>query len=154
MLRIVPMNRELCHRLYQDWENDPAIYMEGQEFFTYHYDEGSVNKRFDRQQTEDRRYFAILLNEEIIGEVLLKSIDFQQKSCVLSIHLQNDEVKGKGYGTEAERLAIAYAFDELGMETVFADVLKKNLRSQHILHKLGFTQVNEDEQFVYYQLKK
>ena len=32
--------------------------------------------------------------------------------------MQNDAMKGKGYGTQAERLAVKTAFDELGMAAV------------------------------------
>ena len=32
------MTRELCHELYQGWENDPAIYMDMDLFTVYQYD--------------------------------------------------------------------------------------------------------------------
>lgn len=44
--------------------------------------------------------------------------------------MQNDAVKDKGYGTQAERLAVKYAFDQLGMVAVNADTVLKNTRSQ------------------------
>lgn len=77
-----------------------------------------------------------------IGEVQLKQIDYGKKECTLSIHMQNDAVKGKGYGTKAEQLAIEYAFKELGMNAVNADSVKKNARSQHVMEKVGFKLVN------------
>ena len=52
--------------------------------------------------------------------------------------MQNDSYKGKGYGTTAEKLAVEYAFSELGMTAVNADTIIKNKRSQHILEKIGF----------------
>lgn len=39
----------------------------------------------------------------------------------------------KGYGTEAEKLAINYAFDEMGMVAVNTHTVLKNIRSQHVL---------------------
>lgn len=39
--------------------------------------------------------------------------------------MQNDAMKGKGYGTQAGRLAVKTAFDELGMAAVNADTIKK-----------------------------
>ena len=74
--------------------------------------------------------------------------------CTLSIHMQNGDVKGKGYGTEAERLAIQYAFEKLGMMAVNADTAVKNQRSQHILDKLGFEFIREEGDFRYYRLEK
>ena len=37
-IQLVPMTRELCHALYKDWENDPAIYMDMTLFHSYKYD--------------------------------------------------------------------------------------------------------------------
>lgn len=70
----------------------------------------------------------------------------------MSIHLQNDAVKGKGYGTQAERLAVQYAFNELGMKTIHADAILKNTRSQHVLEKVGFQLLGEDDAFKYYRI--
>jgi RimJ/RimL family protein N-acetyltransferase len=76
------------------------------------------------------------------------------KTGNLAIHLVNDSVKGKGYGSEAEGLIINYAFDQIGLNTVYADTVLRNKRSQHVLEKLGFKYVYEDEVFKYYELKK
>ena len=60
----------------------------------------------------------------------------------------------KGYGTEAEKLAINYAFDEMVMVAVNADTVLKNIRSQHILDKIGFQFLKEEGAFRYYRLEK
>jgi len=117
------MTKELCHKLYRDWENDAS-----------------------------RILFAIMLGDRPIGEVQLKQIDRRNRECTLSIHMQNDAVKGKGYGTWAERLAVRYAFDELGMAAVNADTVIKNVRSQHVLEKVGFKLIREDGDFRYYRI--
>ena len=69
----------------------------------------------------------------------------------MGIHLQNDAVKEKGYGTQAERLILQYAFNELGMVAVNADAVLKNTRSQHVLEKVGFCYTHEDDTFKYYR---
>ncbi|MBQ5868939.1 MAG: GNAT family N-acetyltransferase, partial [Lachnospiraceae bacterium] len=66
----------------------------------------------------------------------------------------NDKFKGKGYGTKAEQLAIAYAFDELKMKKVNADVIHKNKRSQHVLEKVGFQFIYADEERKHYQISR
>lgn len=98
-------------------------------------------------------FFAIMLEDKPIGELQLKRIDQEKAECTLSIHLQNDAVKGKGYGTQAVRLAVKYAFDELGMASVNADAVLKNTRSQHVLEKVGFHFTGEDEMFKYYRIE-
>ncbi|WP_372754824.1 GNAT family N-acetyltransferase [Labilibaculum sp.] len=46
---------------------------------------------------------------------------------------------GKGYVTEATKAAIRYAFTELKFTEIFSMTLISNVKSQHILDKLGFT---------------
>lgn len=145
------MTRELCHELYKSWENDPAIYYDMNLFTTYKYDENAVNRYFESKQNPSRILFAIMKDGKPIGELQLKSIDQESKECSLSIHMQNDAVKGHGYGTRAEQLALQYAFDTLGMVAVNADTVIKNTRSQHVLEKIGFQYVGEKDGFKYYR---
>lgn len=149
-----PMTRELCHQLYKDWENDAAIYMDMTKFRPFRYNAAEVDRYFDSRQEPTRRLFAILYRDAPIGELQLKQIDAGKKTCILSIHLQNDSVKGRGFGTEAERLAVGYAFDTLGMDTVFADTVLKNTRSQHVLEKAGFRFCREEGLFRYYRIDR
>ena len=148
------MTRELCHELYKGWQNDDSIYLDMSMFKSFEYSPEKVDKYFDSKQEPTRILFAIMLEDKPIGEVQLKQIDFDNKECELSIHMQNDDAKGKGYGTEAERLAIQYAFEELGLEIVNADTIVKNVRSQHILEKLGFKLIKEAGYFRYCQLRR
>ena len=68
--------------------------------------------------------------------------------------MQNDAMKGMGYGTQAGRLAVKTVFDELGMAAVNADTIGKNTRSQYVLEKVGFRFVGEDETFKYYRIEQ
>lgn len=145
------MTRELCHELYRSWENDPAIYSDLDLFTPYHYDKDTVNKYFDSKQSPSRILFAIMREGKPIGELHLKQIDTENKECTLSIHMQNDTVKGRGYGTCAEKLVLKYAFDVLGMAAVNADTVVKNTRSQHVLEKAGFQYTGERDGFKYYR---
>lgn len=145
------MTRDLCHRLYKNFTNDPDIYMDMAVFTPFVYDEERVNALFDKKSVPGRVYLAVMLGAQPIGEISLKQIDLVKKECTFGIHLQSDAVKGRGYGTTAERLMLQYAFEELGMETILADAVRKNRRSQHILLKIGFVKTGEDEMSVYYR---
>ena len=148
------MTRKLCHQLYMSWENDPSIYMDMSLFTAYKYDENTVNTYFETKQNPSRILFAIMKNEKPIGELQLKDINQTNRECTLSIHLQNDTVKGKGYGTRAEQLAIQYAFEVLNMVAVNADTIIKNTRSQHVLEKVGFKLIREEYGFKYYRFER
>lgn len=154
MITLVPMTREMCHEFYREFQNDPAIYMDMSRFSEFVYTPEWVDRYFDRQQVESRRLFVIMAGDCPVGEVKLHHIDWETRECTLGIHMRNDSVKGKGYGTRAEQLVVQYAFDELGMEAVNADAVLKNTRSQYVLEKVGFQFLREDETYKYYRIKK
>lgn len=154
-LQLVPSTKELCRAYYRVFEHDPALFEDKSKLVPYVYDEAAADAKFEeRQKHTDRRPFYILLKGEVIGELVLKHIEPENKRCTLGICLVNDKVKNRGYGTAAEKLALAYAFGELGMDEVLADTLLGNTRSQHVLNKLGFRFVSEDEHFKYYRITK
>lgn len=154
LLSLRPMSRELCHEFYREFDRDPDTFMDMSLFKHFEYNSKWVDRFFDRRQDPNRVIFAVMRDGKPIGQVDLKHIDFVKKECELSIHMQNDSVKGRGYGTRAERLALKYAFEVLGMETVNADAVLKNTRSQHVLEKVGFRFVSEDETCKYYRCER
>ncbi len=151
---LTPMTNALYHQYCQELENDPDLYRDMDTFKPYVYDFQQAEQYMRRKKEKKQLVFAILAEGLPVGEVLLKGIDREKKFCTMGICLQNDRVKGRGIGTRAEQLIVAYAFDTLGMETVYADALLKNTRSQHVLEKVGFRKTHEDDQFRYYRMDK
>ena len=147
MVRLQPMDTQMCHDLYRDFVNDPAV----GHYYEFQYDPAWVDAYYDRNQSGDRQLFGIVLEGRILGEIKLKDIDRESKTCRMGIHLQNDSVKGQGYGTQAERLILRHAFAQMDMQTVFADAVLGNSRSRHVLEKVGFRVVGQDDTFVYYR---
>lgn len=157
-VKLVPMTRELFHELFQGFQYDPAIFADMalyEKARSTPYSREATDALWDKRKAKpDLMTFAVMNEGKIIGETVLKNIDRERKQCEIGIHLIDDSVKGRGLGTEAERLAIEYAFGVLGMNTVLADTIIKNARSRHILEKLGFTRVCEKEGFIFYKLGK
>ena len=157
-IELLPMTRARMHELYRGFAFDPDIFMDMtlyEKNKNYGYDPQKVDALFDkREEEENSMAFAVVLDGAVIGEIGLRHIDAVEKECELSIHLQNDSVKNRGYGTQAERLAIRYAFDELGMERILANCIEKNTRSQHVLEKLGFAYAGEGAGFKKYRLER
>lgn len=147
MVSLKPMTRQMCHEFYQNFQNDPAI----GHYYEYVYTPEIADRYFDTNSVADRKLFAIMVGNQIVGECKLKNINLKKQECSMGIHLQNDSVKEKGYGTQAERLVLQYAFEELGMVAVNADAALKNTRSQHVLEKVGFRYTHEDDTFKYYR---
>ena len=153
-ITLIPMDRELCHEFYRGFVNDPDIFMDMGKFYEFKYDPRWVDNYFDRQASRGRVLFAVMLAGAPIGEVKLWDIDREKRECKLGIHMQSDAVKGRGFGTRAEQLAVAYAFRVLGLDRVLADAILKNTRSQHVLEKAGFRFLKEEAGFRWYCVDK
>ncbi|MEE1328530.1 MAG: GNAT family N-acetyltransferase [Oscillospiraceae bacterium] len=149
-IRLCKMTKELCRAYFRDFVNDPNVYEDLSQFRAYEYSDSHVDEYWQKQQSLDRSHLAIMLDDKPIGEIIFKRIDRNERTCTLSIHLQNDNVKNQGYGTRAEILALDFAFRELNMISVYADAIHKNRRSQHVLEKVGFQMVGQDDTFLYY----
>ena len=93
-------------------------------------------------EADDRLDYAVTLPDDpgYKGEVVLNSIDWDNRSAGFRIALSGPENRGKGYGTEATGLILAHAFDTLRLHRVELEVYDFNPRAQHVYKKLGFVQ--------------
>lgn len=70
----------------------------------------------------------------------------------------NDEFQGKGYATEAVKLALEWAFNHSGVEAVEAETNLNNIASQKVLEKCGFKATGtigvEGPRFIVYREEK
>ena len=76
--------------------------------------------------------------EKVIGDLALNNII---RGAFLSCHLgykMDQRELNKGYMTEAARRAITYAFDELKLHRIEANIMPRNQPSLRIVEKLGF----------------
>lgn len=147
---LVPYTLEHCHEVYKQYIPDPMMTEEA-----FNYNKERIDLYYQNKVLDATRvFFAISYRDTIIGEIQLKRMGAVNKCATLSIILTNDAVKNKGFGTEAEKLLITYAFHQLGMDTIYADAVHRNLRSRHVLEKIGFEHTHDDEILSYYKLEK
>lgn len=52
---------------------------------------------------------------------------------------------GRGYATEGARRALAFAFEDFGLDEVVSFTVPANLRSRRVMEKLGMTRRPEDD---------
>lgn len=152
-VRLMPMTREMYHAFFREYQNDPALYLNQADYVSYIYNEEAVDRYIQRQIDRNRLPFAIMVGDEIVGE--LKFYDIKPgESAFMGISMKNDAYKGKGYGTQAERKAIDYCFHTLDIPVLYADSVLTNIRSQHVLEKAGFAFLREDAQRRYYVCRR
>lgn len=91
------------------------------------------------QPVKDRAYFAIELDGELIGEVGLHRIDHFSRTCELGIGIGR-AYWGKGFGQDAVRTLVDYAFEHLNMNRVGLYVLAEDPRAVGAYRKAGFVE--------------
>jgi len=140
----------MWHEFYSGYVADPMM-----SDVPYVYDYEACEAAYVRKMADaTRKYFSIVDSGKVVGEIYLKHIDWEAGSAEFGIAMIDDSVKGKGFGTEAIELLLKYAFGVLGLETMIATAVLRNVRSQHVLGKLGFVYTHSDVKFKYYELKR
>jgi ribosomal-protein-alanine N-acetyltransferase len=82
--------------------------------------------------------FARAVPGRIVGNLNLTQVHRGAlQSCVLGYNLARDE-QGKGYMTEAVKVAVAFAFESWRLHRVTANHMPRNARSAAVLRRCGF----------------
>jgi RimJ/RimL family protein N-acetyltransferase len=76
---------------------------------------------------------------QAIGTTGLHEINHRNRNCMWGIWIGPPDRWGQGFGTEACRLSVAYAFTHLGMEKVSLHVYEGNDRGRRVYETAGFT---------------
>lgn len=102
-----------------------------------HYDE------WVKSQAEKRIRFTIyrIDNWQPIGDVGLRDLDFRNGTGVLGIMIGERDCRGKGYGTEATRLMLDYAFTVLSLHNVMLDTVEYNVAGIRAYTRAGFREI-------------
>lgn len=91
-------------------------------------DTGKVIQFIILRKTDDRP----------IGSVYLRDIDRTHKKAEYGIFIGEEEALGKGYGTQAARMMIEYAFSREGLHKLMLRLLAENERARKSYEKAGF----------------
>ena len=150
---LLPMTAEMYHEYFKEYQNDLDLYIDKDAYTPYTYEEEKVNRYIQRQVDLKRKVLAIMFDNEIVGEIVIKNI-VEHQSATMGLALKNINYKDRGIGTQAEQLAIQYVFNELDIPVLYADSILSNTRSQHVLEKVGFKFIKEEGDFRYYRIDR
>lgn len=81
-----------------------------------------------------------------IGNTALHAVDHRNRSAVFGIMIGEVDCRGRGYGTEATRLMLDYAFTALGLQSVMLTCMEFNLAGQRAYAKAGFKEFGRRRQ--------
>ena len=117
-----PLQRETVERLFEDRKSSPAN------------DSFAIHRKSE---------------EEPIGVISLMNLSKANASADLSIIVGAAEDRDKGLGTEAIRVILRYAFEELGLDRVALSVFEFNEPAIRAYEKLGFQKEDRIPRAVY-----
>jgi methionyl-tRNA formyltransferase/RimJ/RimL family protein N-acetyltransferase len=94
----------------------------------------------DIQNRKDMVIFGIRLikDNKLIGSCQLHSIDQVHRSAELQIRIGDTSERGQGYGIEAVRLLLEFAFNDLNLHRVYLHVFNTNRIALNLYEKAGF----------------
>src|SRR5689334_263285 len=114
---------------YERWMNDfDALYLAG--FIPTARTLEALTASYDRWANDDHNVrFDIyeVATWRPIGFVLLKDIDSLSRTAEFGISIVEADARGKGYGTEATRLTLDYAFTARSLHSVYLTTAEFNL---------------------------
>jgi RimJ/RimL family protein N-acetyltransferase len=90
-----------------------------------------------------------LTEDRLIGFVGLFGIEWHAGVAFVGIGIGETDYRGKGYGTDAMRLILRYAFEALHLRRVSLDVFEYNQRAYRSYIKAGFVEEGRARQYLH-----
>jgi len=149
------LERKDCKKLFEDFEYDfdnPA------EPLNIGHSVEKSDEWFDEiqkvQGKENVRLGIFLKDGTVIGDVALQNIDSQNRSCSIGMGIAKIQNRNRGYGKQAVKLLLEYAFCNFGMERITANTLEINISAQKSLEGLGFLLEGRERKAIYFGGKR
>jgi UDP-4-amino-4,6-dideoxy-N-acetyl-beta-L-altrosamine N-acetyltransferase len=119
------------------WRNSPqvAAYM-----YTDHRISQAEHDRWFQSalESDDRRYWIIEADAEPVGLANLARIDRAARRCDWAYYLGEPSTRGKGLGARIEYVVLRYAFETLGFNKLWCEVLLENEAVWKLHQSFGF----------------
>ena len=135
---------------YCRWLNDPLIAgnIDGAAKV---YSLAAEREYIEKTQKGNAHIYAIVLKETdtLIGNIGIEEIDTTSRTATIGMFIGDEENRGKGFGSEALRLACRYAFDRPNMHSLHLWVFSFNERAMNMYKKVGFKEVGRMRESYY-----
>lgn len=131
---------------------EPFEALHSKDFYTLKFQEKTLAAEQINAITQNGVRFYIYLkndNEKIIGSISLTNIirgNFQ--SAFMGYKMDKNYINN-GYMTEAVKSVCGFAFGFLHLHRIEANVMPRNIRSQKVLEKNGFTKEGLSEKYLH-----
>lgn len=122
------------------WLKDPEI----NKYLKQNYEDLTMKQELEWfnyiQGSNNDIVFAVITkkNQRYIGNCALHKINWQEKTCEFGIVLGEKVYWNKGYGSDATRIIIKFAIEDLLLSKIILHVFEYNLRARKVYENCGF----------------
>jgi RimJ/RimL family protein N-acetyltransferase len=123
------------------WHNDSGLYETLVNPFRYvsrAAEEEWIRRKAAYSQTEIHLAICLTESNQHIGNIHLRSIDWTARIAEVGIFIGEAEHRSNGYGSQAVRLMVRHAFNDLGLLRLYLTVFEDNHRAIRAYQKCGF----------------
>jgi len=138
-IHLRPFTLEEYHAFFRRYVPDPLMdsapfrYNREQIDRSYRYNYGGFQENY--------AHYGVFLDDQPVGSVQLKRMDFEKGTVEFGIILRDDSVKNRGIGTEAIRQAMRLSRENFRLDMMLGDTMGRNGRMIRVFEKLGFSLV-------------
>ena len=101
-------------------------------------------EKLEKRMEEERNFYHFMIraktDDRLIGKAMIARVEWTNGNGQIRIGIGSADDRGKGYGTQVMRLLLRYAFAELNLFRVSADVPEYNEGALALLKKFGFVE--------------
>ena len=101
-------------------------------------------EKLEKRMEEERNFYHFMIrakaDERLIGKAMIARVEWTNGNGQIRIGIGSAEDRCKGYGTQAMRLLLRFAFAELNLFRVSADVPEYNQGALALVKKFGFVE--------------
>jgi RimJ/RimL family protein N-acetyltransferase len=148
LIKLTALDPEKDADILANWTRDPEFLHLYQLEPARPLSKSQVKQKIEADEKSDnnRFLFAIrrVIDDRMVGTALLKWIEYSNGIAWLELGIGELSDRGKGYGREALRLILGYAFDELNLHSLMIMLPEYNQSGRLLLESEGFcVEVNQ-----------
>ena len=137
------------------WLKDPSVNM----FLSHSFDDYTRDQEikwfeFIKNSNNDVVFAIEDKNTNLyIGNCALHKIDWENKTCEMGIVIGEKDYWNKGYGSDAVRSILNFAFFDLDLKSIKLEVYRYNRRAINVYKKSGFKLIITNKKSHFYNRK-
>jgi len=149
LIRLIPLDPERDSEKIAAWGKDSEYQRLLDISPAALFDPKLVKNWYDQNNSDHSFMIQALEDDRMIGFIELGGFDWAAGTAWVGIGVGERDYRGKGYGTDAMKALLHYAFTELNLHRVNLNVFEFNLRAIRSYEKAGFKYEGTERERIY-----